>query len=105
MIYDFDDAIWLPNVSDTNKAFSFMKSYNNVRKLCQWAYKVACGNEYLCNYARQFNDMVVYNPTTIDTEKYHNRVKSHDNDINGFICNNLDDWRIKLKRLLTEGIY
>lgn len=76
IIYDFDDAIWLPNFSESNKFFSFIKWYSNAKILCKWAYKVSCGNEYLCNFARQFNSNVVYNPTTIDTVNYHNKISN-----------------------------
>ncbi len=75
IIYDFDDAIWIPNFSEANSFFSFLKGYGNVHKICSYAYKISCGNEYLCDYAKQFNSNVVYNPTTIDTNNYHNRVK------------------------------
>lgn len=75
IIYDFDDAIWIPNFSEANSFFSFLKGYGNVHKICSYAYKISCGNEYLCDYAKQFNSNVVYNPTTIDTYNYHNRVK------------------------------
>jgi glycosyltransferase involved in cell wall biosynthesis len=76
IIYDFDDAIWLPNFSESNKFFSFIKWYSNSKVLCKWAYKVSCGNDYLCNFAAQFNQNVVYNPTTIDTENYHNKISN-----------------------------
>ncbi|HRG59738.1 MAG TPA: glycosyltransferase [Bacteroidia bacterium] len=78
IIYDFDDAIWLPNYSESNKFFSFIKWYSNSKLLCKWAYKVSCGNDYLCSFARQFNSNVVYNPTTIDTDNYHNLVSNQD---------------------------
>ncbi len=32
---------------------------------------MSCGNEYLCNYALQFNRNVVLNPTTIDVQGLH----------------------------------
>ncbi len=80
IIYDFDDAIWIPNYSEANSFFSFLKGYSNVKHICKWVYKISCGNEYLCDYARQFNKNVVYNPTTIDTENYHNKVKNQDTD-------------------------
>jgi len=76
IIYDFDDAIWLPNFSESNKFFSFIKWYSNSKVLCKWAYKVSCGNDYLCNFAKQFNQNVVYNPTTIDTDHYHNKISN-----------------------------
>lgn len=80
VIFDFDDAIWIPNASDTNKFMYFFKFYSNTRKLCKWAYKVSCGNEYLMEFARKYNSNVIYNPTTIDTENYHNKVKQHFQD-------------------------
>jgi glycosyltransferase involved in cell wall biosynthesis len=76
IIYDFDDAIWLPNFSESNKFFSFIKWYSNSKVICKWAYKVSCGNAYLCNFAKQFNANVVYNPTTIDTDHYHNKISN-----------------------------
>jgi glycosyltransferase involved in cell wall biosynthesis len=48
--------------------------------LCRWAYKVSCGNDYLCNFAKQFNSSVVYNPTTIDTEHYHNQISNQNKE-------------------------
>lgn len=78
IIFDFDDAIWLPNVSEHNRFADFFKSYYKVKWICKWAYKISCGNEFLCSYARRFNNRVVYNPTTIDTGNYHNRVKNQD---------------------------
>lgn len=83
IIYDFDDAIWIPNYSEANSFFSFLKGYSNVRHICRYAWKVSCGNEFLCDFARQFNRSVVYNPTTIDTDNYHNRIK--DQSANSFV--------------------
>ena len=80
IIYDFDDAIWIPNYSEANSFFSFLKGYGNVHKICSYAYKISCGNEYLFDYAKQFNTNVVYNPTTIDTNNYHNRVKDQNGE-------------------------
>ena len=56
---DFDDAIWLPNTSENNKMIAGLKWHHKVDSICKWAYKVSCGNEYLCEYARQFNANVV----------------------------------------------
>jgi glycosyltransferase involved in cell wall biosynthesis len=78
IIYDFDDAIWLPNYAANNAKFAFLKSYGHVNKLCKYAYKLSVGNQFLANYGEQFNSNVVINPTTIDTENYHNRIKNQD---------------------------
>lgn len=75
IIYDFDDAIWIPNASEHNKMMFYFKLYSNTGRLCKLAYKVSCGNKYLQRYARQYNKNAVYNPTTIDTEGYHNTIK------------------------------
>ncbi len=72
IIYDFDDAIWLPNTSSSNRIVSGIKHHSKVRKICGWAHRVSVGNSYLKDYARSFNDHVVINPTTIDTENLHN---------------------------------
>lgn len=80
IIYDFDDAIWLPNTSEHNKIAAKLKWHHKVDSICKWAYKVSCGNEYLCNYARQYNSHVVLNPTTIDTVNLHNQLKNQHTD-------------------------
>lgn len=80
IIYDFDDAIWIPNYSEANSLFSFLKGYANVKHICKWAYRVSCGNDYLCKYAKQYNPEVQYNPTTIDTGNYHNQVKNQNTE-------------------------
>jgi glycosyltransferase involved in cell wall biosynthesis len=75
IIYDFDDAIWIPNTSENNKIIAGIKWNHKVSAICRWAYKVSCGNNYLRDYARQFNPNAIVNPTTIDTVNLHNRVK------------------------------
>ncbi len=72
IIYDFDDAIWLPNVSESNKVISWLKWNRKVRSICGWSYKVSCGNEFLASFARKHNSSVIINPTTIDTKGLHN---------------------------------
>ncbi len=78
IIYDFDDAIWIPNASEHNKLMFYFKRYSNARAFCKMAYKVSCGNKYLQNFAMQYTENAVYNPTTIDTETYHNAIKNQD---------------------------
>ena len=73
-IYDFDDAIWLPNYSETNARFQRLKSYWKVNYCMKWAEKITAGNAYLANYAHQYNPNVQIIPTTIDTIHHHNKV-------------------------------
>lgn len=76
IIYDFDDAIWIRNYSSANSVARWLKFHKKVGGICRYAYKVATGNFFLAEYAKQFNDHVEVIPTTIDTENHHNRIKS-----------------------------
>ncbi|MFN5878112.1 MAG: glycosyltransferase family 4 protein, partial [Flavobacteriales bacterium] len=76
-IYDFDDAIWLPNYSDTNARYHRLKAYWKVNYCMKWAYRISAGNEYLASYAKQFNGHVTIIPTTIDTT-YHSITCDHE---------------------------
>lgn len=71
IIYDFDDAIWLTDKISESKIERLIRWRSKVASICKWSYRISCGNEYLANYARQFNPNVVINPTTIDTENLH----------------------------------
>ncbi len=77
IIYDFDDAIWLPNNAVNNSRFAFIKSYGQVASLCKYADKLSVGNGYLKAFGLQYNNNVVVNPTTIDTENLHNRITDY----------------------------
>ena len=79
-IYDFDDAVWLPNTSATNSFAAKIKWHSKTAAICRWAFRCSCGNDFLADYARQFNNNVVVNPTTIDMEHYHNQPKNQ-NDL------------------------
>lgn len=72
-IYDFDDAIWLPNFSESNARFHRLKAYWKVNYCIKWAGHVIAGNDYLADYARKLNPNVTVIPTTIDTLNYHNQ--------------------------------
>jgi len=72
IIYDFDDAIWLENTSQENKLARWIKFHRKVKFICRWSWKVSCGNAWLADYAKQFNSNVVLNPTTVDTDNWHN---------------------------------
>lgn len=77
-IYDFDDAIWLPNYSKANARFEKLKAYSKVNKIMRWANQISAGNNYLANYAQQYNRNVQVIPTTIDTVNYHNQTCKHE---------------------------
>lgn len=70
LVFDFDDSIWLQNVSAANRYLNFLKNPEKTSKIIAMSDAVVAGNEYLADYARQFNQNVRIIPTTIDTEKY-----------------------------------
>jgi glycosyltransferase involved in cell wall biosynthesis len=75
VIFDFDDAIWLPNTSENNALIAGLKFHQKTGWICRWAHKISAGNDYLAGYARRFNANVIRNPTTIDTENLHNQFR------------------------------
>lgn len=87
IIYDFDDAIWLENYNVNNKNVQKLKFYSKVNKIIKWSYKISVGNKFLFDYASKLNSNCVINPTTLDTEAYHNP----------------DLYQIKKNALLTIG--
>ncbi len=70
IIFDFDDAIWLQNVSDANKKLSFLKDAEKTGTIIKLSHLVFAGNQYLSDYASRFNSNIVIVPTTIDTAQY-----------------------------------
>lgn len=71
LIYDFDDAIWLPNTSSENRLIGWLKFPQKVKMIISWSYKISAGNAYLMDFAKSYNPAVYYNPTTIDTGERH----------------------------------
>ncbi|MCZ4407264.1 glycosyltransferase [Cryomorphaceae bacterium 1068] len=73
IIFDFDDAIWLPNSSKANeRTAGKLKFHGKTAKICSWATTVVTGNKFLSEYARQYCEDVRIIPTTIDTKGHHN---------------------------------
>jgi glycosyltransferase involved in cell wall biosynthesis len=70
LIYDFDDSIWLSNVSDANEKFNWLKNPQKTSKIISYAHMVFAGNKYLAEYADKYNNNVKIIPTTIDTQGY-----------------------------------
>lgn len=81
MIYDFDDSIWLTNVSDANRRWSWVKDAGKTSKLIALADQVLAGNAYLADYARRYNAHVTVMPTTIDTDEYLPRTSRADGPV------------------------
>jgi glycosyltransferase involved in cell wall biosynthesis len=71
MVFDFDDAIFVPYISPTyGRLASVLRcSWKSSRILAMSAYIIA-GNEYLASYARRHNRRVTVLPTVVDTELF-----------------------------------
>ncbi|MCC5928955.1 MAG: glycosyltransferase [Cyclobacteriaceae bacterium] len=79
VIYDFDDAIWLPNTSEQNRVASFLKWHSKTPSIIRWSHKISCGNPWLAAYAINFNKNVYVIPTTIEDRWLRFPMKSHSN--------------------------
>jgi glycosyltransferase involved in cell wall biosynthesis len=79
LIFDFDDAIWLPNVSEANRFWRWLKNHRKTNDIILWSNAIMAGNEFLANYARQLNNNVYVVPTTIDTEYHVLRLTENNN--------------------------
>ena len=78
IVYDFDDAIFLPNVSEANKAISFLKDPGRVATIVGLSRQVVVGNEFLAHYARRYSDRVTVLPTVVDTNVFVPRMTPPD---------------------------
>ena len=70
VVFDFDDAVFVPYKSPSNGYLSYLKFPGKTRTVCRLAAHVMAGNDYLAAYARAVNPRVTVIPTTIDTEQY-----------------------------------
>ena len=73
LVYDFDDAIYLPYVSPTNRYLSYLKFPWKTRALCRMAAAVVAGNDHLAAYASRYNDRVFVVPSTVALREYQER--------------------------------
>ena len=70
VVYDFDDAIYLPAASAPNARMSFLKDPGKAATLCRLAAHVTVGNDHLAAFARRHARQATVIPSTIDTEQY-----------------------------------
>jgi glycosyltransferase involved in cell wall biosynthesis len=73
IVFDFDDAIFLPSVSDANKLIAALKVPSKVATIVGQSTHVIAGNEFLADYARRFNPAVTTIPTCVDTTVFRPR--------------------------------
>jgi glycosyltransferase involved in cell wall biosynthesis len=70
IVYDFDDAVFLPNVSDANRFIVSLKWARKVPAILRLSTRVIAGNDYLAAFARVHNPAVVTIPTCVDTDRF-----------------------------------
>lgn len=70
IIFDFDDAIFLPSVSEANRLIAALKAPGKVATIVRRSTHVIAGNEFLAAYARRFNPAVSIIPTCVDTTRF-----------------------------------
>lgn len=70
IVYDFDDSIFLPDVSEANRRFKWLRWSQKTGTICRLSAHVIVGNQYLKDYALKHTARVTVVPTTIDTDSY-----------------------------------
>lgn len=70
IVLDFDDAIFMNNVSEANRWISFLKNPGRVAEVVRKSTEVVVGNDFLASYARRYNDHVTVIPTVLDTDRF-----------------------------------
>lgn len=73
-VYDFDDAVFLPNVSEANRRFAWLKPRDQAERLAASAAGVSAGNAWLAAWAARARggdaDAVAVIPTAVDTRDW-----------------------------------
>lgn len=68
VIFDFDDSIWLMDTSPENKKYEFLKNPDKAKTNLKHAHLVIAGNNYLADFAKQYNRNTIVIPTTVDCD-------------------------------------
>ena len=70
IIFDFDDATFLPTSSGSNIFIERFNRYGKVPEIIALSDYVIAGNEYLADFALKYNENVIIIPTVVDTDAY-----------------------------------
>lgn len=79
IIYDFDDAIWVPITSEQNKIALYFRWFSKIGTICKLSYIVSTGNDYLAAFAKKYSKHVVVIPTVVNTSEVHKGSQDHKN--------------------------
>lgn len=84
IILDYDDAIWLPDVSNANSNLSWLKNPLKTVTIARLSDMIFAGNNFLATFARAYNSNVKVVPTTLDTSIYNATI--HEKKANNVVC-------------------
>jgi glycosyltransferase involved in cell wall biosynthesis len=75
VVFDFDDAIFLPAISYQNSFARVLKQPEKIKGIVKNSSFVIAGNDYLADFAIKFNSKVKVIPTSVDTDKFRPVIK------------------------------
>lgn len=80
-VFDLDDAVFIPNVSDANRRFSWLKPFAELAEVAAGAKAVSAGNAWLADWARRQRpglpaDTVEVIPTAVNTDVWRPRERA-----------------------------
>ena len=81
LIFDFDDAIFLPASSRTNNFVERFKRPEKIAEIIRISQHVIAGNDYLAKFSLSYNKAVSIIPTALDTNKYKPGIKEQRGDV------------------------
>jgi glycosyltransferase involved in cell wall biosynthesis len=99
-IFDFDDAIYLPNSTDANRRLVWLKFPRKLERIVSGAALVTAGNSHLETWAQQYTRSTMVVPTTIDTSIYTSRIRL---DPGGALCVGWSGSRTTIEHLRPLG--
>ena len=70
LLFDFDDAIYLPHSSEANRWVSWLKQPGKTATIVHHSRQVIVGNRVLYDYAHQYNEQVTIIPSSVDATRY-----------------------------------
>jgi glycosyltransferase involved in cell wall biosynthesis len=76
VVFDFDDAIWLPRVGGS-RVLRALHRESTVQDILRGAAAVIAGNNFLADYATRFNGRVTVVPSSIDLAAYPHAANSN----------------------------
>jgi glycosyltransferase involved in cell wall biosynthesis len=87
LVFDLDDAIWVPYASPTYGAMlsKLLKAPEKADFTLKSAHQVIAGNDYLASRARKFGTPVEVIPTVVDTEIFRPAPEPHELPVLGWI--------------------